>query len=38
MKGMREEITRLLEENEALRKQVREAEDQLRLLRKKRIE
>ena len=38
MKGMREEIMRLLEENEALRKQVREAEDQLRLLRKKRTE
>ncbi len=38
MKGMREEILRLLEENEALRKQVREAEDQLRLLRKKRTE
>ena len=30
MKGMREEILRLLEENEALKKQVREAEDQLR--------
>jgi len=38
MKGMREEILRLLEENEALKKQVREAEDQLRLLRKKRTE
>ncbi len=31
MKGMREEILRLLEENEALKKQAREAEDQLRL-------
>ena len=38
MKGMREEILRLLDENEALKKQVREAEEQLRLIRKKRPE
>ena len=35
---MREEILRLLDENEALKKQVREAEEQLRLIRKKRPE
>ena len=38
MKGMREEILRLLDENEALKKQVREAEEQLQLIRKKRPE
>ena len=29
MKGMREEILQMLEENDALKKQIREAEDQL---------